>query len=183
MTGFNNSPLTGTAGELRYVKSISYESQQIEENETDISFAGYAITSGEDSDLNISSIKITLRLSAGVASDRLNKYAKTISVFCNGAKVGVADVSSFAKSGDTYTKTISLSGATIESDSEVPLFLAVDTVENIDSSNTDNTWAVTLSQVRYTDAGGANMTDSATGSIGIDGEVLFHFLPVANDDE
>ncbi len=177
--------LSGEVGELASVKRIFPVATNIgiPENASNVAFAGYSLKNDKGSDLTISSVKISLKLTSGNASNNLNKYVKTISISQDGTIVGSADVTSFSKNSNVYTKVISLSNAKIYNDQESVFYLKVNTLENISSSNEDNVWTVTLVGVRYRDETGSLLVDSSTGAIGTDGDTNFHFIPVVDDDQ
>ncbi len=182
LTGRSNYPLSGTAGSLDEVNRLpSPQNKYISENVSNSWFAGYAITPDKGSDLAITSVKISLEMTGGDASRKLERYAKTISIWQEGTKVASVDVASFSKNKNIYTKTINLSGVVLGSDQESDFFLGVETLKNIDTANVNNTWAVTLKEIRYRDASGANITDNKTGAIGEDGKVNLHFVPVPRE--
>jgi peptidoglycan hydrolase-like protein with peptidoglycan-binding domain len=180
----SNSFLSGDAGSLADVKRVfsSLSNIGVPENTSNVSFSGYRLINGNDSDLAIASMKISLKLTSGSASDRLNKYAEAIKISQNGTTVGSALVSSFSENSDVYTRSISLSDAVVYQDQESDFLLKVQTLENIDSAYVDNVWTVTLSEIRYKDGTGISFVDSSTGAIGTDGNTNFYFIPVPNDD-
>lgn len=177
----NTSVLFGDSGSLLNVEKF-VSLAKIPENEIERWFAAYTLTADQGSDLAVLSMKLTFKFKAGTASNRLNRYVKNVSIWQDGAKVGSADIGSFSRDGSVYTKNFSLSGAVIYNDGDSSFLIALDTLENIDSGNEDNTWTATLEQVRYRDAGGAILSDTSTGDIGADGAVDFQFEPLNNDD-
>ncbi|MEJ0001572.1 MAG: peptidoglycan-binding protein [bacterium] len=181
INGVTTAPLRGPRGTLEHVaKAAGYEGRKISEHSTNAYFAGYVLTGEEFSDIRITGFDIGIEFAKGDASASLGKYAKNINVLANGTKVGTVDVANMSKDGDTYTAKIPLYGAVLRSNQATYFYLSADTEDNISKSNADNTWTITLEQIRYMDGLGNTHTDSSRGDIGADGATEFHFQPIDN---
>ncbi len=182
-TGQYAQALSGTSGSLRDVSLMTgYSGEYVPENLSNAYIAGYNITSDKGSDLSLTSAEIAITFSDGAASSNLGRYANSLGISFNGSQVGSADVSDFSKSGKTYTRRIELSGAFIAADSDTYLYITASTQKNISSSDSDNTWQVSLLELRYRDATGSTISDSRTGDIGEANTTSLHFRPVDNTD-
>lgn len=159
--------LTGGAGDIT-VDELSSPSSNVKigEGDKDVKVLGIEVEADNGSDIGISSMRVTLQHS-GSGNDKLDRYAKSVSIWMGSTKVGSADVSEFSEAAGVYSKTINLSGVVVKADKTEKFYVAVDALSDIDSGNTgssNNVWTVTLTSTRFTDATGVVLTDS-TGSI------------------
>src|SRR3989344_1720892 len=161
------APLAGGAGSVTLTElSSPSNAVKVGEGEVATQVFGLEYEADDDSDLSLTNIKITLS-TAGTGSNKLNRYAKNVSVWYNGVKVGSALASEFSEDSNVYTKSISLSNVIIRAGLKGNVYIAVDAVDNLDSADVGsaaNTWTLTVSSTRYQDALGVVLTDS-TASI------------------
>lgn len=161
--------LTGGAGSATMtVLSTPSNNTKVGEGEVATKVLGVEVEADSNSDLAVTSMKVTLT-NGGVGSKKLNRYAKTVSIWYNGTKVGSADASEFTETSNVYTKSISVSNAVVKAGkaNKGKFYVAIDAVDNVDSGDSgssNNTWTVTLTNTRYQDATGAVLTDT-TGSL------------------
>ena len=166
-TGTPSGPLAGGAGDITVTElSSPSSSTKVGEGNTDVKVLGIEVEADNGSDIAISSMRVTLE-HAGTGNDKLDRYAKSVSIWMGSTKVGSANVSEFSESAGIYSKTINLSNAIVRADKTEKFYVAVDALADIDSNNTGssaNTWTTTLTSTRFMDATGVVLTDS-TGSI------------------
>lgn len=161
----SNGPLTGTAGDITVSSYTSGLETQVGEGENNQKVVGFEIEADAGSDVAINSVKVTLQKSSGSGSARLNRYADTVSIWDqNGNKIGSSDTDDFSESANVYSRSISLSNVVVRADQKARFFVSVDAVENIDSNDQNTYWAASVSNIRFTDASGAILTDSSTVS-------------------
>lgn len=98
-------------------------------------------------------------------SGYMNRYFSGASLWLDGTQVGSANASDFSQDTNSsfnnyvFTKTISLSGASIVAGSQANLYVAVSALPVIDSADyASNIWRVTLSSIRFSDGTGASLT-------------------------
>lgn len=152
--------LTGSNGNISSSTLLSSVDNQVGEGQAMKKVVGVEIKADAGSDLNISALKVTLVNSLS-GSKRLNRYAKTVSVWANDVKVGSSSVEDFTEDANVYTKTISLSNAVVKADQKVKFYVTIDAVDNIDSGDiSNNSFTATIVSARYSDASGAILTET-----------------------
>ncbi len=175
--------MTGGAGSATVTElSTPTSNTKIGEGDTNAKVLGIEVEADNNSDLSVTSMKVSF-VNGGSGSSKLNRYAKTVSIWYNDAKVGSASTDDFSETSGTYSKSISIANAIVKADKVGKFYVAVDAISDIDSGNTgssNNTWTVTLNSTRYMDATGAVLTDS-TGSIA--NTAIFDTLSSTNDVE
>lgn len=166
-TGSTGS-LSGGAGDITVTElSSPSSSTKVGEGEKATKVLGFEVEADDGSDIALSSVRLSLEKTSGSGNDKLNRYATKVSVWMGSEKVGSADVSDFSENSGVYTKSVTLSNAVVRAGKIEKFYVAVDALSDIDSGNTgssNNTWTVTLTSTRFTDATGVVLTDS-TGSI------------------
>lgn len=147
--------LSGGAGDLSVSDTSTDVEDTIKEGEEDVQVLGFK-GEADGSDIAVTSIKVSLEETGGVASEDADDYFDEVSVWLNGKNVGSADIDDFSEDNDVYTKTISLSGAVVEEDEEEKFYVALTAAGTIDSDDiADGEWTVSVTTIRYNDATGA----------------------------
>ncbi len=156
--GNSNPGLSGGAGDLTLSSTSTDVEDTVKEGENNVNIFGVK-AEADGSDIAITSVKVTFGLATGAGSENLEKYIDEVTINLGDTEVGSADVEDFTKdtgSPDTFTKTISLSGAVIDEDDDAKLYVAVSAISNIDSADDiDDTFDVAIETMRFTDATGA----------------------------
>lgn len=165
--GTTGGTLTGGAGSLVTTTPTvlsQYNNEDVGEGEKDVIVAGWEVEADDNSDLSITSAKITLNGASNTGSTTASKYMTEVSVMLDGKEVASENISNFSKSSTgVYSKSVSLSNAVVKSGEKAKLTIAVSATETIDSANlTGDAWTVDLESVRYVDGTGAMLTDSLT---------------------
>ena len=160
--------LQGGAGNLNLDDTSTDVEDSVEEGKTEKVVGIEA--EAEDSDIAITNLKVTIESTTGAGSTRIEKYFDEVSVWLGDKKVGSADADEFNKDGTSYSKSISLSGAVISEDDEENLFIAVTALSSVDEET--QAFDVVVSNIRYTDATGAILSDTGTytNEVGFDEE-------------
>jgi len=158
--------LNGGAGDLAIDDTNTGVKNTLKEGEENVKVLGLT-TEADGSDINVTSIKVTLENASTTdgSSEKLSNYLDAVTVYMGTKKVGSADVSDFSKTSDTpdtFSKTISLSGATITDGEEVKLYVAVSAVSDIDTDDIAAHLNLTVNTVRFTDGTGAILSGDLT---------------------
>ncbi|MCF7834026.1 MAG: peptidoglycan-binding protein [Candidatus Pacebacteria bacterium] len=156
-----NTTLTGGAGDASIVETSTDVETNVNEGASDVKVHGFKVTA-DGSDIAVTNLKVSLVADgASSSSYRLNHYADSVSVWMGSKKVGSADVSEFAKDGNTYSKTIALSDAVVKegTSNKATFYVTVDANDNIDSTDFNATWTMTASSIRFKDGTGVILTD------------------------
>ncbi len=161
--GSTSGPLTGGAGDITVTStSNGVGDSEVKEGDSTHIVLGAKVEADNGSDVALTNVKLSFENTANNSSSaRLNRYVDTVSVWLGSKKVGSVSVDDFNKDGDVYSKSVSLSGAVIKADEKANLYVAVDAIDNIDSTDLTATWNVEVSTIRFTDAGGAVLTDTS----------------------
>jgi len=159
-TGGTTSTLEGTAGDLTGVRKITTNTETtVGEGKTE-KVVGAELEAGDDSDLAITSMKVTLiNNEVGDASLRLDHYIDSVSIMQGTTKVATVDAADFTKvtSGE-YSKSISLKNAVIKAGEKSKFYIEVSAISSISSDDDNNTWDLSLDSIRYKDAEGSILT-------------------------
>lgn len=155
--------LEGTSGTIDTITTLtSYNDEEVGEGEEEVKVAGFEVETSNDGDVSISSVKLTFDPTDNGAGDsnHLDDYIESVSVWMGDEEVGSADVDDFTEnSDDTSTKTISLSGAVVQSDDSEKFYITVNGANTFDSGDIDtDAFSVGISTLRYVDGSGVTTT-------------------------
>jgi hypothetical protein len=178
-----SGPLEGGAGSINdadFVSSLTNE--EVGEDAEDVEVAGLEIEADDGSDIQL--LAVRLDFTQGTADQDFEDYADEVSLWFDGEEVGRWDGDEFTDENN-YDKTVSLdSGAIIRAGETGELTLAVSGLANIDTNDIAETWTVEFESVRFEDASGAIITDSATGDInGVTRTFSFESFATSSDVE
>ncbi len=160
--GASNGSLNGGAGSATVTKTATDVESSVDEGSSNVKVYGFKVEA-DGSDIAVTSVKVSfLADGASASSLRLSRYVNTVSVWDGSTKIGSADVADFTKSGNAYSKTISLSNAVVRdgSGNKKTFYVTVDAVENIDTTDFNANWTLTVSNIRFTDSTGAILTEN-----------------------
>lgn len=179
------SGLNGGAGDLDVSVTSTDVENSLKEGEEDVNVLGFK-AEADGSDIQVTSVKVTLKNTSSTdgSSEKLSNYLDEVSIYMGSKKVGSVDVSDFTREAatpDTFSKTISLSGAVVDEGDDVKFYVAVSAVSNIDTEDLVAELNVVVDTVRFTDATGAILTASLPSAI-TTGED-FSFDDVTTDDD
>lgn len=176
------SALEGTDGEITDVSSIStYSNEEVGEGANNVKVLGADVDVSKDGDVALKSVKVKFT-STGSGSNKLVDYVDAVSVYVGSTKVGSADASDFNKdSTGVYSKTISLSNAVALADKTTKVYVSVDAVSNLDSTDIAGVdFDVEIVNIRYTDGGGVTTTEDSVGDLTSSGtKVAVNFVDFA----
>ena len=176
-------PLTGGAGSIEDADFVSgLTGEEVGEDAEDVKVAGLDIDADDGSDLNLTAVR--LDFTVGTADQDFEDYASEVSLWFEGKEVARVDADEFTDDNN-YDKTISLdSDAVIKAGGTGQLVVAVTGIANLDTNDATDTWTVEFESVRYEDASGAILTDTATGDIaGVTRTFSFETFAVSTDIE
>jgi hypothetical protein len=167
----NDGPLSGGAGDITISALSTYGDEEVGEDDEDVAVLAFEVEADDESDVEITSIKVELAQQNGADSVDLEDYASDVSVWMDDEEVGRADTDEFNESGDDYTKSISLDGAIIRSGETAEFVLAVSALSNLDSGDIDSDdWQIGVSSIRFVDGDGVSTTEALT--LDIDDNVI-----------
>lgn len=164
-TGNNNSNsgLEGGAGSVESYDLVSgLNNEEVGEDEEDVEVAGLEIEADENSDLELTAVRLVFDEGAVGTTGDFEDYATEVSVWFDGEEVARVDADGF-DDDNNWTKTVSLDGGAIIRAGETgELTVALSGVSNLDSSDSSDTWTVDFRQIRFEDADGASITEDPT---------------------
>jgi hypothetical protein len=173
----SNGPLQGGAGSITIEATSDYTSEEVGEGEEEVAVAGFEIEADDESDVEITSVKVMFELTGGTGSDKFDDYAESVQVWMGSEMVGEADVEDFSENSDEYTKSISLDGAIVRAGDTEEFSVSVTALNNLDSGDIgDDEWTVDLENVRFEDAEGVVTTEDTAG----DADQTFDFTDFAS---
>jgi peptidoglycan hydrolase-like protein with peptidoglycan-binding domain len=161
--GTPSTGLQGGAGSITVDVSSKYSNEDVGEGQEDVPVLAFDIEADDESDVQITSVKVEFSQNTGADSDKLDDYVDEVTVWFDGKQVGSSDADDFNESSDVYSRNISLSNVVIEAGEEEELVIAVSALSNLDSSDIDtDQWNVGVSSIRFMDGDGVVTTDSFT---------------------
>jgi len=167
--GTTSSVLEGTDGTISDVSSIStLSNEEVGDGQNNVKVLGLDVEASKDGDIALKSVKVKFTSTGGAGeSTKVSDYMDSVSVYMGSDKIGSADIADFNKdSSGVYSKTISLTDAVIKADATAKIYLAVDAVSNLDSTDLAGAdFNVQVVNIRYVDGGGVTTTDTDTGDI------------------
>src|SRR3989344_845150 len=168
-----SGPLAGGAGTITVSGLSNYSGEEVGEGEDDVKVLAFEIEADDESDVDISSVKVELNQSTAADSQNLDDYADSVSVWMGSTKVGEADAEDFSDSAtnDVWIKTISLDNAVIRAGDTEKFYLAVTALNSLDSGDIGgDDWAIGVSSVRFVDGEGVTTTEAV--ALDIDDDVV-----------
>lgn len=190
-TPSTNGPLSGGAGSITIDSLSTYSNEEVGEGQEDAMIAAFEIEADDESDVEITSVKVEFFEQSGTNSEDLSDYAESVSIWMDGEMVGESDVEDFNENSDVYSKSISIDGAIVRSGETEKFVIAINANNNLDSGDIDNDdWQAGVSSIRFEDAEGVVTTESLTLDIEdnvvddtIEQEFDFADFATANDVE
>ena len=181
--GVNPTPSTGgREGQLINIDNATDTDSSVEEGEKDVYVVG-AEVEAEDSTMTVERVDADFTLTdASTASDNLDDYITEVSVFVDGKKVATLDVDEADindgddgddltdDDNDVYSFRFTGLNAKVMDGQTADIYVAVTSVNNVDSDDEDGDWAVVIPEdgIRAVDESG--ITDTYVGSGDIDEE-------------
>jgi len=163
-----SSALEGTDGSISDVNLLStYSNEEVGDGQSNVKVAGFEVEASNDGDIQLKSIKLNFDPTGNTGSDHMDDYIDGVSVYVGSTKVGSADVSDFTEgSTGIFTKTITLDNAIVLADKTVKVYVAIDSVNNLDTGDIGgDSWTVDVDNIRFIDGSGVTTTDDSTGDI------------------
>lgn len=161
--------INGDAGSIESVDELgSLSGEEVGEGDEDVEVIGANIGASEDSDIQLTAVKVSLENTDGTLEEEdFDKFADSISVMFGDEEVASVDVDDMNEDNGVWSKTITLdSSAIVSSDEDEDLTIAVTALDNLDSADIDgDNWVITIEEVRYKDQTGQVFTDSTTGDL------------------
>lgn len=162
--GGSNGSLNGGAGSITVDDSSEFSGEEVGEGEEEAQVLQFSVEADDESDVDITSVKVEFVESGSTSSEDLDDYVESVSIWFDGEEVGSADVDSFSENSDVWTKSISLDGAIVQSGEEMDFVVAVNALGNLDSGDIDSDlWTVDVVNVRFEDGDGVVTTEDTDG--------------------
>jgi hypothetical protein len=152
--------LSGGAGSIDSFDELSgFSNEQVGEGEEDVEIAGIEIEVDEGSDIELMAVRIDF--STQPSNDDLDEFVDEVSIWLDGEEYARVDAHEF-NDDNNWTKTVTLdSGAIIRRGETGELTVAVSGVNNVDSDDAGDDWGLDFLSVRFADASGAIITETA----------------------
>jgi hypothetical protein len=155
--------LQGTAGSAVFTATSEDVEDTVQTGSTER--VGAFKIEAQGSDIRATSVRVTFtKTTSGSATDYLTAYFSEISLWANGQKIGSMPASSFTRdSAGVYSAVIPVDQIVRMGSSNKVLFhvgATAQTSVDSDDISAGNTWGLTVTQVRYTDASGAVLFDN-----------------------
>ncbi len=177
--------INGNAGSIESVDELgSLSGEEVGEGDENVEVIGANIGASEDSDIQLTAVKVSLE-NLGGGDEDFDEYADSISVMFGDDEVASVDVDDMNEDNGVWSKTITLdSSAIIDADEDTDLTIAVTALDNLDSGDiTSDSWSIEIEEVRYKDQTGQVFTDSTTGDLGLPLDTLFDFATFAEAND
>jgi len=175
--------LEGGAGSITVDSLSDFSNEEVGEDEEDVEVLAFEVEADNDSDVEITSIKVEFVQSAASVSDNFDDYAESVSIWLDGEMVGESDLSDFSESSDIWTESISLDGAIIDAGETMDFTVAVTALNNLDSGDIGtDAWTADVLNVRFEDAEGVVTTED-TDSDALEQSFDFASFATATDTE
>lgn len=158
----DDGPLTGGAGSITVTSSSEFSGEDVGEGAEDVGVLAFEVEADEESDVEITSVKVEFEQTVSTNSEDLSDYADSVSIWLDGEMVGEADADDFNEvtSNDSWTKSITLNDAVIDAGDEMEFTVAVTASNNLDSGDiNDDAWTADVLNVRFEDADGVVTTE------------------------
>lgn len=160
--------IDGSAGSIDDIDEIgSYSGEEVGQGDEDVEVVGATISASDDSDLQLTAVKVSFENSGTTTDTDLDEFADSVSIWFDGEEVASVDSGDFNENSNVWSKTITLnSSAIISADDEADLIVAVSAMDNLDSGDIDSdAWQATVEEIRYRDQTGQTFTDTTTGDL------------------
>lgn len=180
--GGGSAGLEGGAGSLADVDlSSGINNEEVGEDEADVEVYGLDVEA-DGSDIELRALGLDFSQGSG-ASDDFDEYAEEVRILLDGRVLATVDADRF-EDDDNFDRTISLDrGGIIREDDEAQITIEVTGRDNLDSDQTGDEWTIAIDSIRFVDAQGAVISDTATGDIGTSETFSFETFASAADVE
>jgi hypothetical protein len=182
--GDDNGPLNGGVGDITVSAKSTYSSESVGEGEEDVGVMAFDVEAGDDSDVQIQSVKVELKQTVTSNSRDIADYIDTVSVFEGSDKVAEVDASDFTENSHVFTKSVSLDSAIVRAGDTGNFWVAVTALNHLDSGDIDNdSFNVDVLNVRFVDGDGVTTTEDTDTSPVLDKTFDFESFASASDVE
>lgn len=150
----------GSEGQLKSFSTIGADVEnEVREGEDRVNVLGIEFDAN-DSDMTINRVDVEFEKVGGSGSNRLERYISSVSLWLDGKRLASQNVSRSNEDDDVYKFRFTGLNAVVEEGKEGRLYVAVDALNNIDSTDQDTQWSVSIpsSGIRATDTLGISDT-------------------------
>lgn len=159
--GGGGGPITGGAGSITWDDKSTYSNEDVIAGDENAKVLAFEIEADDESDVDITSIKVELAQTVGTNSEDITDYMESVSVWMGSKKVGESDADTFSENSDIYTRNISLDGAVVKAGETEDFVVAVTALNNLDSGDIDDdAFTVDVISVRFEDGEGVVTTEN-----------------------
>jgi hypothetical protein len=122
--------------------------------QVDKPIANVRMVTGAGGSANLTGLNISF-FNFGTGDYQFTKYASSVGVWLNGAKVGSLDAGQFAQYNSVYSAYVPVTGATLTANSTNNIVISVTALPVIDSNNmSGDVWGLDVTSIRYSDTTG-----------------------------
>jgi peptidoglycan hydrolase-like protein with peptidoglycan-binding domain len=181
--GASSGPLTGGAGSITVSAKSTYNSETVVAGDNDAKVLAFEVEADDNSDVDVTSVKVELKQTVGTNSDRIDDYMDSVSIWMGSTKVGESDASDFSENSNIYTKSIPLTGAVVRAGVKQVFVVAINALNNLDSGDiNDDSFGVDVLNVRFKDGEGVVTTEDTDANV-LDRTFDFDDLSTSGDLE
>ncbi len=158
--GTTGGTLSGGEGSIDNISNLGDTDTSIDEGDTGVKVLG-AEFDAKDSDIMVSRVDVDIKSHSGNGSSRLTNYVEKVSLMLDGKKLASIDASSVTRDDNgVYSFRFSGLKGIVKEDDTANLYVTIDAVSNLDTTDDADTWVVNIPQdgIRAVDGAGLSET-------------------------
>lgn len=164
-TGTPSTTISGGAGNIQSIITLgSPSSTTISEGDSNKPVLGFEVKADSGSDLKVTNIGIRIAKTSGSGSTWVSRYVNKLSIMQGSTVIGTIDAASLSQNGNDYTANIAVDNAIVKANMNAQFYVAVNANSTIDTSDSGSMLTATVTSIRYMDATGAVLTNSAVNN-------------------
>ena len=158
--GTTTGTLSGGEGSIDNISNLGDTDTSLDEGDTGVKVLG-AEFDAKDSDIMVSRVDVDIKSHSGNGSSRLTNYVTKVSLMLDGKKLASIDASSVTRDDNgVYSFRFSGLKGLVKEDDTANLYVTLDAVSNLDTTDDNDTWVVNIPQdgIRAVDGAGLSET-------------------------
>lgn len=158
--GTTGGTLSGGEGSIDNIDNLGDTDTSIDEGDTGVKVLG-AEFDAKDSDIMVSRVDVDIKSHSGNGSSRLTNYVEKVSLMLDGKKLASIDADSVTRDDNgVYSFRFSGLNGVVKEDDTANLYVTLDAVSNLDTTDDADTWVVNIPQdgIRAVDGAGLSET-------------------------
>lgn len=156
--------ISGGAGNIQSIITLgSPSSVTVSEGDANKAVLGFEVKADSGSDLKVSNVGIKFSRTSG-GSTWVSRYINKVSIMQGSTVIGTVDASALSQNGNDYTANIAVDNAIIKANMNAQFYVAVNANSTIDTSDSGSLLKAEVTSIRYMDATGAVLTNSASNN-------------------